>query len=280
MSSADPGAGAGERPEAGSGSSSGASSSSVSSSGVGSSSFGAVGDNATFKWELKRSLTHIAWIPVSACLVIAVTAGFAVFAVAQWPGGPQSQYVWCYVLAALALLGAGAAVLYPADRAGRARGAERQAVGARQRGVVRAVLVGFAALCCGGGALAWVDVDRTGEVGVEMNIQGAQPVDDTGGTLTVEMARPPADDVRNKLRLTLTIVDDDPTTPTCVGRTTAEVTAVTPGIAPSARKVPARSTIDFDLGGRQGALRFAVAVQPETGCSMRLAQARGTLHND
>ncbi|MGW0535046.1 hypothetical protein [Streptomyces sp. NPDC003032] len=234
----------------------------VSSSGVGSSSFGTVGDNATFKWELRRPLAHVAWLPVSACLVIAATIGFAVFAVARWPGGPQSQYVWFYVLAALALLVAGAAALYPADR------------------MVRAVLVGAAALCCGGGALAWVDVDRTGEVGVEMTIRGTQPVNDPGDTLTVVMTRPASGDVRDKLRLTLTIKDNDPNTATCVNRTTAMITAVTPGITPHSPKVPAQSTVDFDLGGRAGAVRFEVHVQPDEGCSMRLTQARGTLHND
>ncbi|MEV7866279.1 hypothetical protein AB0P17_09295 [Streptomyces sp. NPDC088124] len=264
------GPGAGGSPEAGN----------VSSSGVGSSAFGSVGDNATFKWELKRPLTHVAWLPVSACLVIAATVGFAVFAVARWPGGPQIQYVWAYVLAALALLIAGAAALYPADRTGQIRDAAQQAADTRRRGVVRAILVGAAALCCGSGALAWVDVDRTGEYDVEMAIEGIQPVDDTGGTLTVEMARPASGDVRDRLRLTLTIVDNDPSTPTCVGRTTATINALTSGITPNARKVPAQSTVDFDLGGRQGAVRFAVDMRPKTGCSMRLAQARGTLHNN
>ncbi|MBL3671581.1 hypothetical protein JL475_38080 [Streptomyces sp. M2CJ-2] len=268
MSSAGPGAG--RSSEAGN----------VSSRGVGSSSFGSVGDNATFKWELKRPLTHVAWLPVSVCLVIAATIGFVVFAVAQWPGGPQIQYVWFYVLVALALLIAGAAALYPADRTGQTCDAVQQAADTRRRRTARAILVGAAALCCGGGALAWVDVDRTGEVGVEMAIRGTQPVGDTGGTLTVEMTRPASGDVRDKLRLVLTIIDDDPSTPTCVGRTTATITAVTPGITPNAREVPAQSTVDFDLGGREGAVRFAVDVWPETGCSMRLAQARGTLHNN
>ena len=129
MSSAGPGAGRG--PEAGN----------VSSSGVGSSSFGSVGDNATFKWELKRPLTHVAWLPVSACLVIAATIVFAVFAVAQWPGGPQIQYVWFYVLAALALLVAGAAALYPAGRTGQIRDAAQQAADTRRLRMVRAILV-------------------------------------------------------------------------------------------------------------------------------------------
>ncbi|WTO33255.1 hypothetical protein OG399_43420 [Streptomyces achromogenes] len=268
MSPAGPGAGRG--PDAGN----------VSSSGVGASSFGSVGDNATFKWELKRPLRHIAWLPVSAWLVIAATIVFAVFAVAQWPGGPQIQYVWFYVLAALTLLAAGAAALYPAGRTGQIRDAAQQAADTRRRRMVRAFLVGAAALCSGGGALAWVDVDRTGEVGVEMTIRGTQPVDDTGGTLTVVMMPPASGEVRDKLRLTLTIKDNDPNAPTCVGRTTATITAVTPGITPHNSEVPAQSTVDFDLGGREGEVRFEVAVRPETGCSMRLTQARGTLHKD
>ncbi|MEV5986157.1 hypothetical protein AB0L85_14180 [Streptomyces sp. NPDC052051] len=252
----------------------------VSSHGLGSSSFGSVGDNATFTWELKRPLRHVAWLPVSVCLVIAATVGFAVLAIVRWPGGPQSQYVWFYVLSALAVLIAGTAALYPADRSGQIPYVVQQGADARRRGTVRAVLVGAAALCCGGGALAWVDVDRTGEVGVEMAIQGTQPVGDTGGTLTVEMARPASGDVRDSLLLRLTFVDDDGSNTTCVGSTTATITAVTPGITPNAMKVAARSKVDFDLGGRTGAVRFAVHVRPETGCSMRLAQARGTLHNN
>ncbi|MBT2900165.1 hypothetical protein [Streptomyces sp. McG3] len=252
----------------------------VSSSGPGSSSIGSVGDNATFNWGFKRPLRHVAWLPVSAWLVVAATTVFAVFAVVQWPGGPQVQYVWFYVLAALALLAAGTAALYPADRTEQTRDAAQQAAERRRRTTVRAVLVGAAALCSGAGALAWVDVERTGEVGVEMTIGGTQPVDDAGGTLTVVMTPQAAGFVRDKLRLTLTIKDDDPNTPTCVGRTTATITTVTPGITPHHSEVPAQSTVDFDLGGRGGAVRFDVAVRPETGCSMRLAQARGTLHND
>ncbi|MEV0266276.1 hypothetical protein AB0I49_33715 [Streptomyces sp. NPDC050617] len=265
---------------AGSGADKGPEAGNVNSSGVGSSSFGAVGDNATFRWELKRTLTNVAWLPVSACLVIAATIGFAVFAVAQWPGGPQVQYVWAYVLGALALLTAGVGALYPAGRTAQARDAVRRAADARRRGTVRAVLVGAAALCCGGAALAWVDVDRTGEVEAEMTIRGPKAVDENGGTFTVEMARPASDDVRNKLRLTLAITDSIPDTATCVGMIKAGITAVTPGVTPSTREVPARSTVDFDLGGQRGPLRFTVAVRPETGCSMSLARARGTLHND
>jgi hypothetical protein len=240
---------------------------------------GSIGDYTRLIWNLTLPLLHVAWLPVSVCLVIAATISFAVFAVAQWPGGPQLQYVWFYVLAALALLIAGAAALYPAGRTGQTRDAAQQAGDIRRRRMARTILVGTAALCCGGSALAWVDVDRTGEVGVEMTIQGTQPVDKPGGTLEVHMTRPASGDVRDKLRLTLTIIDDDPSTPTCVGRTTATITVVTPGITPNAREVPAQSTVDFDLGGRRGAVKFAVHVWSETGCSMRLAQARGTLHD-
>ncbi|MGC9497804.1 hypothetical protein [Streptomyces sp. WG7] len=251
----------------------------VSGSGNGQIVIGTVGPYATFNRWLKHSAL-LTWPSLSVFLVIAWTIGYVVYAVAHWPGGPQTQYVWFYVLAPLALLIAGAAALYPADRTGETRDAEQQAADERRRGIVRAVLVGTALLCSFGGAFAWAVVDRTGEVGVEMSIGGTQPVGDAGGTLTVEMARPALDDVRDKLRLKLTIVDDDPSTPTCVGRTTATITAATPGVTPNTREVPAQSTVDFDLGGRQGALRFEVAVHPETGCSMRLAQARGTLHND
>ncbi|MGC9439412.1 hypothetical protein [Streptomyces sp. WG5] len=251
----------------------------VSGSGDGSTTVGYVGPGATFNWWFKLSAL-LTWPSLSVFLVITGTIGFAVYAVAHWPGGPQIQYVWFYVLAPLALLIAGAAALYPADRTGQPRDAVQQAADRRRRGTVRAILLGTALLCSLGGACVWLVVDLTGELGVEMSISGTQPVGDAGGTLTVEMARPALDDVRDKLRLKLTIVDDDPSTPTCVGRTTATITAATPGVTPNTREVPAQSTVDFDLGGRQGALRFEVAVHPETGCSMRLAQARGTLHND
>ncbi|OKH94446.1 hypothetical protein [Streptomyces uncialis] len=264
MSSADPDGGPG--------------SAHVSSRGVGSSSFGSVGDHATFRWELKRPLTHVAWLPVSIFLVIAVTVGFAFFAVIEWPGGPRGQYVWFYAFTALALLFAGAAAL-SSDRGGQAGDVVRPGAGTRRRRTARALLVGAAMFCCGGGALAWVDVDRTGEVGAEMTVRGTQPVDEKGGILTVEMARPAAGDVRDKLRLTLIIIDDDPRTPTCVGRTTATITAVTSGVTPHTEELAAESTVDFHLGGGQGAVRWVVEVRPEKGCSMRLAQAGGTLHN-
>ncbi|MFE6777247.1 hypothetical protein [Streptomyces sp. NPDC057702] len=267
MSSDEPGGGG--SPESGN----------VSSSGVGSSSFGSVGANATFKWELRRPLRHVAWMPVSACLVIVTTIAFGIFAVAQWPGGPQMQYVWFYVLTTLTLLVAGAAALYPSGQTGQTCDAAQRAAGTRRSRIVRAILVGAATLCCGGSALAWVDVDRTGEVSVEMIIQGKQPVGDTGGQLKVVMKQPASGDVRDKLRLTLTVKDDDSSAPTCVGKTTVTITAVTPGVTPHNSEVPAQSTINFDLGGREVAVEFAIAVRPGTGCFMRLAQARGTLHD-
>lgn len=254
--------------------------STVSSHGNHSPTFGSIGDNASLIWNPKRPLSHVAWLPVSACLVIAATISFAVFARAQWPGGPQIQYVWFYVLASFALLIAGAAALYPADRTGQVRDVAQQVGDIQRRRMTRAILVGTAAICCTGSVLAWIDVDRTGEVDAELTIQGTQPVEKPGATLEVDMMRPASGDVRDKLRLTLIIIDNDPSTPTCVGRTTARITAITPGITPNAQEVPAQSTVDFDLGGRKGAVKFTVHVRSETGCSMRLAKAHGTLHNN
>ncbi|MFF3495299.1 hypothetical protein ACFYWS_28565 [Streptomyces sp. NPDC002795] len=241
---------------------------------------GQVGPNATFNLGGIRFRKDVAWLAVLASVVIVATVGFTVFAVVHWPGGPQNQYTGFYVLVVVAVLVAGAATLYPADRAGQVRDEGQARAEAKRRKVVRSALTVVSALCCGGGALAWVDVDRTGEVGVEMHISGAQPVGHRGDPLTVEMLRPLPGDVRDSLRLRLTIEDDDPDTPTCVGRTTATITAVTSGISPGTKEVPTTSTVDFDLGGREGAVRFEVAVHTETGCAMRLAQARGTLHND
>ncbi|GLF95098.1 hypothetical protein [Streptomyces yaizuensis] len=224
-------------------------------------------------------MAQVAWPTAAACLVIAATICFAVFAVVRWPGGPQTQYLWFYILAPLALLIAGAAALYPADRTGEARDAVQRAAETRRRKAVRAVLVGAAALCCGGGALAWVHVDRTGEVGAVMTIGGPQPVGDAGGTITMEMKRPAPGDVREKLRLSLSIVDDRPGLPTCVDRTTATINVITPGVTPNTRRVPARSTVDFDLGRHGGAVHFEITVRSDSGCSMRLGPTRGTLYS-
>ncbi|MQY10983.1 hypothetical protein SRB5_10970 [Streptomyces sp. RB5] len=251
----------------------------VNSSGDGPVSIGTTGDNTTIHMGDKRPPTRVPWLTASAWLVMTVTIGFLTFAVAQWPGGPRTQYVWFYVLTALAVLISGAAALYPRIRTDQPRDTAEQAGVTRQRRIVRTVLVATAALCLGGGALAWVDVDRTGEVAVELSITGRQPVGEKGGIVMVAMERPTPGDVRDKLRLTLAIRDEDQNAPTCVGKVTATITAVTPGVTPHTSEVPARSTVDFDLGGRVGAVEFAVAVRPETGCSMRLAQARGTLHD-
>ncbi|MYQ68088.1 hypothetical protein [Streptomyces sp. SID4950] len=233
----------------------------VETAGTGSPAIGSVGDHATFSWVRGRALTQDVWLLVSAAFVIIATVSFTIFAVVRWPSGPQGQYIWFYVLVALAPPIAGTA-LYLTDR------------------TIRIALVVVAALCCGGGALAWVEVDRTGEVDVEMEIQDAQPVEDSGGRIKVKMARPAPGDVRDKLRLKLTISDEKSDTPTCVGRTTARITADTPGITPNMWEVGAESTVDFDLGGRRGAVQFTVWVTPDTGCSMLLTQAHGTLHND
>ncbi|MFF0423328.1 hypothetical protein ACFYUJ_02795 [Streptomyces sp. NPDC004520] len=191
-------------------------------------------------------------------LPLLVAVAVAVYSALTWPGGPQSQYVLFY-----GFLGAGLVL-----------------------SVVYAVrgkswpLLALALVCCLLGLGALGSVARNGEVPVEIDVQGAQPLDGSrAGALTLVMSAPAAEDVRDRLRLALTISDDDPNTATCLHKTTATLRPITPGITPGERQIAADSVVDFDLGGQHGAVSLSFVLHTEPNCVMRLAKVKGTLHN-
>ncbi|GGZ76588.1 hypothetical protein GCM10010344_49500 [Streptomyces bluensis] len=215
-----------------------------------------------------------------------------VLAALYWPGGPLRQYVVFGLLCTSALVTAGCSVVTGLPDRGRGAPRPQQAEprdaaqqqcgekkGNRRKRVARVTFPVLSVLFSIAGLLAFQNVADTGEVPIEIRIDGAQPLNGPRSaplTLTV----PTPEEPREKLRLSLTTVDNEPSTGTCVHKTTAAVTAVTAGITPHAYyEVTAEDTVDFDLGGNKGELRFTFTLQTEANCSMRLAKATGTLHN-
>ncbi|MER6009916.1 hypothetical protein [Streptomyces bluensis] len=213
-----------------------------------------------------------------------------VLAALYWPGGPLSQYVAFGLLCTGALVTAGCSVV--TGRPDRGRGApkpedselsdaaQRQAGETkdnRRRRVARVTFPVVSLLFSVAGLLAFQNVVDTGEVPTEIHIRGTQPLNGPRpAPLTLDVPAP--EEPRGKLRLSLTTLDDDQSTGSCVHKTTATVTAITPGVTPNAYEVAAEDTVDFDLGGNTKALRFTFTLHTEADCSMRLAKATGTLH--
>ncbi|MFJ9587248.1 hypothetical protein [Streptomyces acidicola] len=214
-----------------------------------------------------------------------------VLAALYWPGGPLSQYSVFGLLCTAALVTAGFSVVIgrPDPSRGAAQSAEAEPVdaaqqqdrekkGNRRKRVARVTFPVLSLLFSLAGLLAFQDVADTGEVPIEILIDGAQPLNGPRpAPLTLEVPAP--EEPREKLRLSLTTVDSEPSTGTCVHKSTATVTAVTAGITPHEYEVAAEETVDFDLGGNKGELQFTFTLRTEANCSMRLAKATGTLHN-
>ncbi|MGA5197434.1 hypothetical protein [Streptomyces exfoliatus] len=211
-----------------------------------------IGSGATFNLQQTPRRRLLEVLPL---FVAVAVAGYAALA---WPGGPQSQYHLFY-----GSLGAGfvSAVAYAV----------------RGKGWL---LLTLALGCSLLGLGLFGSTARNGEVPVEIDVRGAQPLRGSqAGHLTLVMPAPKSGDVRDRLRLALTISDDDPFTPTCIHKTTATLTATTPGVTPSSRRVAADSVVDLDLGGHRGEVTVAFALHTEPNCVMRLAKVKGTLHN-
>ncbi|MET9436119.1 hypothetical protein [Streptomyces sp. NPDC006551] len=232
----------------------------VQASGGNSVSAGQVGPHATFNFGTLAKPTG--WnrsVVLALCASVAV-AGLVVYAAVTWPGGPWSQFLVFYAF----VVAASAAALV-------AWGFARS---------LRTTLALASVLCCVLGLVALEHVDRNGEIPVEIDVRGVQPVvGSRGGTLTLVMAQPAPEDVRERLRIALTVADDDPSTPTCVHKTTATLTAITPGITPGTLRVPADDVVEFDLHGHRGEVLIGFTVETEPNCAMRLAKVSGTLHS-
>ncbi|MFI1731381.1 hypothetical protein ACH40E_19625 [Streptomyces acidicola] len=215
-----------------------------------------------------------------------------VLAALYWPGGPLRQYVVFGLLCTAALVTAGCSVVTGLPDRGRGAPQPQQAEpmdaaqqqdrakkkGNRRKRVALVTFPVLSLLFSIAGLLAFQNVADTGEVPIEIRIDGDQPLNGPRSvplTLTV----PAPEEPREKLRLSLTTIDNEPSTGTCVHKSTATVTAVTAGITPHAYEVAADDTVDFDLGGNKGELQFTFTLHTEANCSMRLVKATGTLHN-
>ncbi|MFJ7628300.1 hypothetical protein ACIQZN_17570 [Streptomyces sp. NPDC097595] len=218
---------------------------------------------------------------------LVLAAALAGYAVVNWPGGSRKQYVGFF---AFLLLAAVAAVCHVGVRkpdSGHSGGvgphARRQEFrnGARPR---LPDLLLIAALVFS--LLSWwsfENVVRNGEVTATFDVHGSRPL--TGApdsVLTMKLVKPDRADLRDRLRLTLRIGEDDPDAPACSHKTRVDLTAVTAGVTPHEADLPARSTTDFALGdltGRTGAV-FEIRVRTDEGCALRLVGWQGILHND
>ncbi|GEB57723.1 hypothetical protein [Streptomyces gardneri] len=211
---------------------------------------GRVGNNAAFHFLQRHRLLET--------LPLLVAVGVATYSVLTWPGGPQSQYFSFY---AFLVTGFVCSVAYAVRGQGR---------------IQLALALGCTLVAFG----AHASVARNGEVAVEIDVRGTQPLHGSAtGALTLVMPAPAADDVRDRLRVALTISDSDPLAPTCVHRTTATLSATTAGVTPGSRRIAADSEVDLDLGGHRGEVVLSFVLHTEPNCVMRLAKVRGTLHN-
>lgn len=165
---------------------------------------------------------------------LVLAAALAGYAVANWPGGSRKQYVGFF---AFLLLAAVAAVCHIGVRkpdSGHSGGvgphARRQEFrkGARPR---LPDLLLIAALVFS--LLSWwsfENVVRNGEVTATFDVHGSRPLTGApGSVLTMKLVKPDRADLRDRLRLTLRIGEDDPDAPACSHKTRVDLTAVTAG---------------------------------------------------
>ncbi|WP_286254125.1 hypothetical protein [Streptomyces graminofaciens] len=245
--------------------------------------------NLWFDLSQAASVSPGAWLLGLELLGLGAAAWF-------WPGGPLSQYAVFGILCASALATAGWSVVIarsgndegradqdsadggdgePMDAAQRLA---RERMAKRRRLLARVALPVTSVLFAVAGLLAFQHVVATGEIPTEVRIRGSQLLQGPRST-PLTLVVPAPEEPREKLRLELTLADYDDSTGTCVHKTTATVTAATPGVTPNRKEMTAEDTVDFDLGGNKGPLRFQVTVRTEANCTMRLAKATGTLHN-
>lgn len=208
-----------------------------------------------------------------------VLAGYAVW---NWPGGSRGQYAVFFVFLLLAFLAAVAHIGIRAPeraRTGGAHPAPRDGARALLPDLLLIASLVFSLI----GWWSFQNVVRGGEVTTAIQVRGKQPLTDApGSVLTLTMPQPDRADRRDRLRLTLEIGEDDPDAPACSHKTRVVLTALTEGVTPRQSDLPARSTTDFalgDLADRAGA-SFELRVRTDEGCTLRLVDRQGVMHND
>ncbi|MGW2588691.1 hypothetical protein ACWCXC_00245 [Streptomyces sp. NPDC001515] len=220
---------------------------------------------------------------VTGWLFLVLSVALAAYAVWNWPGGSRGQYAVFFVFLLLAFLAAVAHIGIRAPERGRAGAGARPASPEGARPLLPDLLL-IASLVFS--LVSWwsfQNVVRGGEVTTAIQVRGEQPLTGApGSVLTLTMPQPDRADRRDRLRLTLEIGEDDPAAPACSHKTRVLLTAVTEGVTPRHSDLPARSTTDFalgDLADRAGA-SFELRVRTDEGCTLRLVDRQGVMHND
>ncbi|MEU2251448.1 hypothetical protein [Streptomyces sp. NPDC019224] len=218
---------------------------------------------------------------VTGWLFLVLTVALAGYAGWNWPGGSRKQYVVFFAFLLLAFLAAVAHIAVRGPERGRIAGAGRGSPDARPR-LPDLLLVASLVFAL----ISWwsfQNVVRNGEVATVIEVTGEQPLTEApGSVLTLTLPQPDRADRRDRLRLTLEIGENDPDAPACSHKTRVILTALTEGVTPHRSDLPARSTTDFalgDLAGPAGAV-FELRVRTDEGCTLRLADWQGVLHND
>ncbi|MFE2111424.1 hypothetical protein ACFXAF_36955 [Kitasatospora sp. NPDC059463] len=230
-----------------------------------------IGNHATFVWKSFDLYAAVALLPLLLVL------GIAGYAVLDWPGGPQDQYLWFYLAIGVgfalavwcAVGGMTTALRRSGDRAP-AEAAPGRPVKAWWWLLTATMVLPLIALA------GLTNVRRNGEVPVGIVVQ-----DGGSAAGTWKLLVPPAapGKARNRLRLELVLSDANPSLGSCIHRTKATLRVSTPGVTPSEKSVQTRSEVEFDLGGQHGGVVIDVAVQTPQGCGIRVAKAGGTLFN-
>ncbi|MGW6202387.1 hypothetical protein ACWF9B_01845 [Streptomyces sp. NPDC055089] len=216
-------------------------------------------------------------------LFLLLAAGLTGYAAWNWPGGSRNQYVVFFAFLLLAFLASVVHIGLRRPDRGTATGAQGR--GGRDRSGLRLpdLLLVASLVCALTSWWAFQDVVRTGEVAATFHVSGAQPLTGApGSVLTLTMAEPDRADRRDRLRLTLEIGEDDPDAPACSHKTRVLLTAVTDSVTPRRTELPARSTTDFGLGDLAdwAGVTFELRVRTAEGCTLRLVDRQGVLHND
>ncbi|TRV74291.1 hypothetical protein FKN01_25200 [Streptomyces sp. 130] len=222
---------------------------------------------------------------VTGWLFLVLAAVLAGYAGLNWPGGSRKQYVVFFVFLLLAFLASVAHIGLRRPESARTTAPRGPARGTGAGPGLRLpdLLLIVSLVCSLTSWWAFQNVVRNGEVAATFHVHGTQPLTGApGSVLTLTQTQPDRADRRDRLRLALEIGEDDPAAPACSHKTRVEVTAVTEGVTPRRTDLPARSTTDFtlgDLAGRTGAT-FEIRVRTDEGCTLRLVDWQGVLHND
>ncbi|MEU3713742.1 hypothetical protein [Streptomyces catenulae] len=215
--------------------------------------------NVIIRWVMHPSARWLPLLLACAALVIAQTTD---------PRGPVGQYALCLSFAVLAVAAGAVRVLIR-------RTPSVAAVGALSLVSVLATVGGWLSFQY---AAAHADIDVTGQVQVA---GGKLPL--TGRDNTVTFALGPAElrEPRERLRLTLTVSDWDPSAPACTYRTSATAYLMNGG-APAQLPVRSGHPLDFVLTSGTTSVRIQVTLadkDPGRNCRTDVRAVSAVLHD-